>query len=103
MMISIEKREHPVWQDWKHIQDTQPDILTIHRHTPIVGQYQYLYTKGKITISLVELPNYFLDGIDYWEICGGGLTDDCERFDTKEEAETRIEELLGESIEKEES
>ena len=97
-MINVEKREHPVWQDWKRIQETNPEILTTHRYKSIIGQYQYIYQSKKGTISLVELPNYFMDGIDWWEIMqmndDTDLVDDIERFRSKEEAEVRIKELL---------
>jgi hypothetical protein len=59
------------------------------------GKYQYFYSFGKNKISLVEFKNYFGDGKDFWEIycLVGELFEDVERFDTKEEAETRIKEL----------
>lgn len=68
----------------------------------ILGKYQYIYTEGKIRISLVRLNNTFPDkkmffpyGRDhYWEICGGGLTEDVEKFPTKEDAVARIKELI---------
>lgn len=96
--ISVTKRIHPVWMDWRMMQQMDPSPLTVHRHTPIIGKYWYIYTSKKGEISLVELPNYFLDGIDFWEIMAfkgpEELTHDEERFLSKAEAEVRIKELL---------
>jgi hypothetical protein len=89
MTVKITKREHPMWTHWKTL-----DMLQRNTMPSILGQWQYFYENEKTKISLVELPNYFLDGKDIWEICGGGLTEDVEKFRTKEEAEKRIYELL---------
>jgi len=90
--LKVEKREHLIWKEGAH------DILG-HK---IVGRWQYIYTTDKGRISLVQLYGYPM-GIGkmqwksfVWEICGGGLTEDVERFRTKKEAEKRIRELLGE-------
>jgi hypothetical protein len=46
-------------------------------------------------ISLIELPDYFHNGIDFWEIYSGdALIEDIERYNSKEEAEERIKELF---------
>lgn len=92
-MIKVTKRQHPVWLEWLKIKQTHPEILSLHYNTPIVGQCQYFYENEKTRIRLIELPDFLHDGVDFWEICGGGLTD-CERFLTKQEAEKRIRELL---------
>lgn len=96
--ISVTKRVHPVWLDWKQMQDMGTLKGFAHEHTPIVGKDWYIYTSKKGEISLVELPNYFLDGIDFWEIMAfkgpEELTHDEERFLSKAEAEVRIKELL---------
>ena len=84
-----------MWVQWKTLDMLQRNIMP-----SILGQWQYFYEKGNIRISLVELPNYFRDGVDLWEICGGGLTEDVERFRTKEEAEERIYELLNDKKDK---
>ena len=96
--ISVERRIHPVYEEWTGIKlDSQaPDSLT----KPIIGKYQYIYSKGQREISLVELPDYFGDGKTLWEICDftkikANDTDaEIERFETKEDAEKRIAELL---------
>jgi hypothetical protein len=58
--------------------------------------YIYESDKGDKKISLVELPNYFLDTKTLWEIycLKGQIFQDIERFSSKEEAEERIKELL---------
>lgn len=57
---------------------------------------QYIYTGKKGRISLIELVDYFSDGVVLWEIYSlqGELFDDVERFKCKEDAEKRIKELL---------
>lgn len=61
----------------------------------LFGQWQYFYENEKGVIDAVLLPNYFSDGIDLWEIWSNEkLFEDVERFDTLEEAEERIKELL---------
>ena len=63
-----------------------------------IGKWQYIYSSddGKIKISLVELKDYFMDGKDLWEIycLGKQVFEDVERFNSKEEAEKRIKELV---------
>jgi len=83
--ISIQKREHIVWQEWQQYKDKLPVHMKNHC---IVGQYQYLIKSKLGTISIVELPNYFRDGITFWEIYSleGNLFEDCLRFNTYEEA-----------------
>ena len=77
------QRIHPIWDE---------QGLNFN----VVGKYQYFYNSDKGQISLIELPNYFRDGIDYWEINdnNGHLIEDVERFKSKIEAEKRIYELL---------
>lgn len=88
--ISIGRRIHPIWKEWSELL-----VKQLHYRESIIGKYQYIYESKKGRISLIELPNYFRDGIDYWEICGAMTPDgDVERFDTKQEAEVRIKELL---------
>ena len=95
--IKVEKREHPMYTSWLSYREL-PGLPKQIKFRPLIHQWQYIYTKGKIRISLVELGDpYDLDplfGGYNWEICGGGLTEDVERFRSKEEAEVRIEELM---------
>jgi hypothetical protein len=58
-----------------------------------MGKWHYVYRSPKGRISLIELADE-LHRYAPWEICGGGFTEDVERFETKEEAEVRIKELL---------
>ncbi len=98
--ITVEKRTHQLWAEWQKIKDANilkdwhgSDFL----RAPIIGEFQYLYRSTKGEISLIELPNYFHNGITLWEIYqigGHSLFEDIERYDSKEEAEVRIEELL---------
>jgi hypothetical protein len=89
-MIQVKRQIHQMYTGWQLTRHLAPDLM----RKPLIGKYQYLYFKNKLRISLVELPDYLLYGKDVWEICGGGLTEDVERFDSKEEAEVRIKELL---------
>ena len=79
----ITKREHHIWSDWQKIKDQ------VNTHpSSIVGQYQYLIESDKGIISIVELPNYFMDGVDLWEIycIKGDLFEDIQRFSSYDEA-----------------
>ena len=62
----------------------------------VIGKFQYIYSSAKGKISLIELPDYFRDVIDLWEIYSleGDLFEDVDRFTSKEDAEKRIKELL---------
>lgn len=82
--ISIEKREHPVWLEY---QDFQSNLIK-PKLPSVIGQYQYLVKSEKGIISIVELPNYFSDGITLWEIycLEGNLFEDVERFHSYDDA-----------------
>ena len=96
--ISVVKSIHPVWKEWRYMQEMKPSPLSLHRNTPIIGKYHYMYMSKKGEISLVELPNYFLDGIDLWEAMAmkgpDELTHNEMRFRSKEEAEVWIKKML---------
>ena len=80
--IHMEKVVHQVWLEWKSMPH---EIMK----DPIIGKYQYIFTNEKgQEISLVELPNYFRDGVTFWEIycLEGDLFEDIERFGTFDEA-----------------
>ena len=95
--MKVTKREHKIYKEYqaiKHLELSLPKL---------VGQWQYLYKSddGKKEISLVELfghrfENYKDRTTPTWEIFSlkGELIDDVERFDTKDQAEVRIKELL---------
>lgn len=92
--ITEEKRIHQVWKELEDAKEKDP-----HLHiTPIIGKYQYVYSNGSESISLVELINYLRDEKDLWEIyqIKGDTTlfEDVERFDTKEEGKKKCEEYL---------
>lgn len=92
MKMEVEKRIHNLWKEKEEIIRKHPELSDV---LPI-GKYQYIYRDTKGTISLIELPNYFRDGKTLWEIycLKGQLFEDVERFNSKEEAEERIKELL---------
>ena len=86
MSMKIKRKIHPLWR-----QLGSQKLSMCH-----IGKYQYVYSSEKGKISLIELPNYFGDGVTWWEIYSleGGLFEDVEKFNSKEEAEVRIQELL---------
>jgi len=100
-MIKVQRVIHKIWQEWESIPGQLRD-RTLMKGC-IIGKYQYIYTEGKIRISLVRL-NYSLGGSGIhwqnhqWEICGGGLTEDVETFATKKDAVKRIKELMGRHV-----
>lgn len=94
--MKVERRIHQVWKEWEKYNIAELMASQGLSSNPLIGKYQYIYSSDKGRISLVELPDYFRDGITLWEIyCQeGDLFEDIERFDTKEEADIRIKELL---------
>jgi len=96
--MKVERVIHQVWKEWNSMPKELKDRLYCKRS--LLGKYQYIYTEGKIRISLVKLNNTMPKGMrfptppDFWEICGGGLTDDVEKFRTKKDAVKRIKELF---------
>ena len=89
--MKVTKRIHHIWREYEYFKDKIPVP-----YDPIIGKYQYIYESQKGKISLVELPDYFRNGITLWEIYSlkGQLFSDIERYTSKEEAEKRIKELL---------
>ena len=75
--MEIEKRRHLIWG--------KLDKITNKSLKPPVGEYQYIYSTTKGKISLIELPNYFRDGITLFEIycLEGELFEDIERFKSR--------------------
>jgi hypothetical protein len=94
-MITITRRKHPAWLEWKnmpmHIKNSSR-ILS----RSIIGQWQYIAKSPKGQISIVELPDYFRDGVTFWEIYSlkGKLFDDIERFNSYEDAEAAVRRYL---------
>ena len=85
--MKIEKREHQMWKEFEAVKKSMPSA------NRLFGQWQYIYSSDKGEISLIELlTSYKMN----WEThCfEGNLFEDCEQFNTKEEAEVRIKELL---------
>ena len=94
--MNVEQKVHPTWANWKEKHIDEFMLSKGLDPSPLIGKYQYIYSSEKGKISLVELPDYFKDGKTLWEIYSleGDLFEDIERFDSKEEAENTIEELL---------
>jgi hypothetical protein len=87
--MNCETRIHKGYAEWELAKERGHEIPLIF------GKYQFIYSSKKGKISLILLKKYFC-GIDTWEIycLKGDLFEDVERFDTKEEAEKRIREIL---------
>jgi len=87
-----------MWNEWEKIPQKLKDEMPLK--DCIVGKYQYIYTEGKIRISLIRIETIHWGRNRWqnyeWEICGGGLTDDVEKFPTKKDAVKRIKELINE-------
>ena len=85
--IKVEKKEHPIWTEGGH-------KVIGHK---IVGQWHYIYSLDNKTVSMITIYGYPLGDTNMdsfqWEIYGHGL-EDIERFNTKDEAEARVWELL---------
>lgn len=100
-IMKVTKRVHHVWNEYKAAESLMPERydggVGVGRG-PLVGKYQYVYESddGKRQISLVELPDYFGDGVTLWEICSlsSDLFGDVERFGSRAEAEEKIKEYL---------
>jgi len=94
MSVTEEKRVHKIWKELADAKEKDPSFNI----PSIIGKYQYMYSNGSESISLVELPNYFYDRKDLWEIyqVRGDkiLFEDVERFDSKDEAKKKCEEYL---------
>lgn len=76
-----------MWADWQLMQLKWKYQSPCPK--PIIGKYQYIIRSPKGTISIVELPNYFRDGVTLWEaycIEGDHFTDVL-RYNSYTEAE----------------
>ncbi len=89
--VRREKQIHLGYKEWEK---AVHGGYTFFRN--VVGKYQYIYTSDLGKISLVELPDYFRDGKDLWEIycLEGDLFEDVERFDSQKEGEKQAKEYL---------
>jgi len=89
--VKIEKRIHKGWKELESIEDKHINIskdFPATRIRQIFGKWQYILSSPKGKISIVYFPDYFADGISFWEIycLEGALFEDTERKNTKEEA-----------------
>ena len=90
--IHIEKRIHPVWDDYIKAAKIDPVLQLGH----VVEKYHYILSSTKGKISIVELPDYFRDTVTLWEIfCQGELFDDVDRFYSYKEAEAKARQYIG--------
>lgn len=89
--IKIERRIHP---HFDHMEKVRRAFK--HEFSQIVGKYQYIVSSKKGKISIVELPNYFADGVTLWEIMAleGNIFDDIERFPSYYKAVKQAEKYL---------
>lgn len=89
-MITEEIKIHRGYVEWEEMKERK---ITIPQ---CFGKYQHIFSSEKGKISLILLMNCLWDVKEYWEIycLNGNLFEDVERFDTKEEAVKRINELL---------
>lgn len=88
--MKIIKRIHPGYEEFEKAKKAGIDIRQMF------GKYQYLYKNKNGKISLINLPNYLMDGKNRWEIyCfEGNIFEDTEVFKTKKEAEKAIAKYL---------
>lgn len=89
--MKCKQKIHRGWQEKERAR-----LMGIGNLPSVIGKYQYIYSSDKGKISLIELPNYFQDKKNLWEIycLEGMLFEDIERFDSKEDAEVRIKDVL---------
>lgn len=96
--MEVKRVIHKVWQEWEAIPQKLRDEMPIKQC--IIGKYQYIYTQGKIRISLVKLQTIGWGRKGWqdfeWEICGGGL-EDISRYATKKDAVKYIKKLMKEN------
>jgi len=91
--MKVVKRIHSGYIEMENAVKIKPNIGI----KPIFEKYQYLYTSGKNTISLVQFTKRMY-GTRCWEIYQvkgkEQLFEDVERYTSKTKAEKRIKELI---------
>jgi hypothetical protein len=102
--MKITRYEHSVWVEYREAikrlkkldKNKAEEMIKNFSPKRLVGRYHYIYESKRGQISLIKLPNYFMDGKTLWEIhCNeGDLFDDCKRFDSKKEADREIKRYL---------
>ena len=83
--ITITRRTHPLWLQHSLLAKERAGRMLLP--CPI-GKYQYFVESPIGAISIVELPNYFHDGVTLWKFycISGKLFDDEPRFGSLGEA-----------------
>jgi len=91
--MKVTRRIHSGYKEMENALKIKPNLGI----EPIFEKYQYLYTEGKNTISLVQFTKRMY-GKNCWEIYQvkgkDQLFEDVERYPSKEKAENRIKELF---------
>jgi len=95
-MIKRTRRVHGGYSEWQKAVDENP-AKSRWNFNLMFQKWQYFYKKGGRSMDLVQFCSHMYDGRDF-EIYG--VIDDVERFTSMEEAEKRIEEVLGDKIQR---
>ena len=91
-MIKRTRRIHAGYREWiKSELNVSSNLLPKF----MFQKWQYIYKKGDKMMDCAVFASWMYDGWDY-EIYG--VVDDVERFESLEEAEKRIEEVMGDKI-----
>ena len=85
LTISVEKRIHPAWIEWKKIGKKY------ELDKDLVGKWQYIYTSDKGEVSLIQIVTDLTHKNMKWEIYYKNIV---RRFKTKAEAEIKIRSML---------
>lgn len=103
--MRVTKKRHHMWIQYDMLYGKYERYVPRgHEYLPepMIGEWQYIYESedGTNIVSLIELPNYFRDGITLWEAycIHGTLFDGEVRFDSKNEAEKYITEEMKEPL-----
>ena len=98
--IKVTKMIHPMWENHQDALKKIPEykkLMVKSYPMGIIGKWKVDYESKKGKISLINFPQDFKHKKLVWEIYAyenEKLFSDVERFDSKKEAEKRIEELL---------
>lgn len=89
---------HPVWREWVKADEWLKSHANYRMMNtrPVIGKWMFFYQNQKgITVDLISMPNYFMDGHTRWESCSQGrYCEDPETFTTMEHAERLIKRRL---------
>ncbi len=92
-MIKRTRKVHPGFKEWEQVYKKSGNSKY---EIPFLFQkWQYFYEKDGKKMDCVQFASHMYQGLDF-EIYG--VIEDVERFDSLEDAEKRIEEVLGDKI-----